>query len=181
MSGHHPFSDLTKDFTPERHRRVDDMVSELLTEMPLHNREAMAKQWVERLKMGIGYIAHLGLSDGQSEDELRSCAQGITAVVMAEYMTLDESEREACARRLLAELEEPLQRAGLVIDECDPGQIHRLIVQASFSLLLQGQGKQWGSPNDLDPSAPNRSGSDVMWRQDFRNAWDPQDLETLQL
>ena len=36
MSGRRPFSDLTKDFTPERRRRIDEMKSELVTEMPLH-------------------------------------------------------------------------------------------------------------------------------------------------
>ena len=36
MSGRHPFSELTRDFTPERRRRVDDMKRELLAEMPLH-------------------------------------------------------------------------------------------------------------------------------------------------
>ena len=36
MSGRRPFSDLTKDFTPERRRRIDEMKSELLAEMPLH-------------------------------------------------------------------------------------------------------------------------------------------------
>ena len=36
MSGRHPFSELTRDFTPERRRRIDDTKRELLTEMPLH-------------------------------------------------------------------------------------------------------------------------------------------------
>ena len=36
MSGRHPFSELTKDFTPERRRRVDELKTELLAEMPLH-------------------------------------------------------------------------------------------------------------------------------------------------
>ena len=36
MSGHHPFNELTKDFPPERRRRIDDMKRELLAEMPLH-------------------------------------------------------------------------------------------------------------------------------------------------
>ena len=36
MSGRRPFSDLTRDFTPARRRRVDDMKRELLAEMPLH-------------------------------------------------------------------------------------------------------------------------------------------------
>ena len=36
MSGRHQFSELTKDFTPERRRRIDAMQQELLAEMPLH-------------------------------------------------------------------------------------------------------------------------------------------------
>ena len=36
MSGRHPFSELTEDFTPERRQRIDDIKSELLAEMPLH-------------------------------------------------------------------------------------------------------------------------------------------------
>ena len=36
MSGRHPFSELTKEFTPERHRRIDGMKREMLAEMPLH-------------------------------------------------------------------------------------------------------------------------------------------------
>ena len=38
MSGRHPFSELTKDFTPERRRRVDDVKRKLQAEMPLHER-----------------------------------------------------------------------------------------------------------------------------------------------
>ena len=36
MSGHHPFNELTKNFPPERRRRIDDMKRELLAEMPQH-------------------------------------------------------------------------------------------------------------------------------------------------
>ena len=36
MSGRHSFSELTKDFTPERRQRIAEMKSELLAEMPLH-------------------------------------------------------------------------------------------------------------------------------------------------
>ena len=36
MSGRHSFSELTKDFTPERRQRIDAMKNELLAEMPLH-------------------------------------------------------------------------------------------------------------------------------------------------
>ena len=43
MSGRHSFSKLTKDFTPERRRRIEAMKRELLAEMPLHElRQARA-------------------------------------------------------------------------------------------------------------------------------------------
>ena len=36
MSGRHSFSKLTKGFSPERRRRIDETKRELLVEMPLH-------------------------------------------------------------------------------------------------------------------------------------------------
>ena len=43
MSGRRPFTELTKDFSPERRRRIDEMKRELLAEMPLHQlRRALA-------------------------------------------------------------------------------------------------------------------------------------------
>ncbi len=36
MSGRHSFSKLTKGFSPERRRRIDETKRELLAEMPLH-------------------------------------------------------------------------------------------------------------------------------------------------
>ena len=36
MSGRNPFRELTKDITPERRRRIDELKRELLAEMPLH-------------------------------------------------------------------------------------------------------------------------------------------------
>ena len=36
MSGRHPFSELTRDFAPERRRRIDAIKQQLLAEMPLH-------------------------------------------------------------------------------------------------------------------------------------------------
>ena len=36
MSGRHPFKELTRDFTPERRRRIEDLKGKLLAEMPLH-------------------------------------------------------------------------------------------------------------------------------------------------
>ena len=52
MSGRHPFSDLTRDFTPERRRRIDDIKRELLAEMPLHElRRARALTQRDMAKM----------------------------------------------------------------------------------------------------------------------------------
>ena len=52
MTGRHPFGELTRDFTPERRRRVDAMKRELLAEMPLHGlREARARDGDRR---GLG-------------------------------------------------------------------------------------------------------------------------------
>lgn len=63
MSGQHPFSDLTKDFTPERRRRIDGMKAELLADMPLHElRRARAlsqRDLAERLKVNQPAIAKL--------------------------------------------------------------------------------------------------------------------------
>lgn len=36
MSGHKPWSELTKNFTPERRRRVDAIAKSMIAEMPLH-------------------------------------------------------------------------------------------------------------------------------------------------
>ena len=36
MSGHHPFSELTDEFKPERRERVDEMTRALMAEMRLH-------------------------------------------------------------------------------------------------------------------------------------------------
>ena len=63
MSGQHPFSDLTKDFTPERRRRIDTMKAELLADMPLHElrlaRALSQRDLAERLKVNQPAIAKL--------------------------------------------------------------------------------------------------------------------------
>ena len=52
MSGRHPFNELTKDFTPECRRRIDDLKTELLAEMPLHElRRARALTQRDMAKM----------------------------------------------------------------------------------------------------------------------------------
>ena len=55
MSGRHSFRELTKEFTLTRRRRIDDMKSELLAEMPLHElrraRELTQRDLAEKLKV----------------------------------------------------------------------------------------------------------------------------------
>lgn len=36
MAGHKPWSELTKNFSPERRRRIDATTSNMIAEMPLH-------------------------------------------------------------------------------------------------------------------------------------------------
>ena len=36
MAGHKPWSELTKNFPPERRRRIDEMTNKMIAEMPLH-------------------------------------------------------------------------------------------------------------------------------------------------
>ena len=36
MAGHKPWSELTKNFSPGRRRRIDEMTNQMIAEMPLH-------------------------------------------------------------------------------------------------------------------------------------------------
>ena len=52
MSGHRPFQDLTRDFAPQRRRRIEAIKGELLAEMPLHElrrARALTQREVARL------------------------------------------------------------------------------------------------------------------------------------
>ena len=63
MSGRHPFSELTKDFPPERRRRIDAMKPKLLADMPMYElRRARAlsqQDLAEKLKVDQPDIARL--------------------------------------------------------------------------------------------------------------------------
>lgn len=63
MSGHRPFNELTKDFTPERRERIKVMKAGLLADMPLHElRRARAltqQDLAETLKVNQPAIAKL--------------------------------------------------------------------------------------------------------------------------
>jgi len=63
MTGHRPFSELTKGFSPERKKRVASRVTELKTDMALHElRQARAKSQeflAHQLKVGQPAVAKL--------------------------------------------------------------------------------------------------------------------------
>ncbi len=81
MSGRHPFSELTKDFTPERRRRVDDMKRELLAEMPLHElRRARAltqRDMAKKLKVNQPAVSKLEQRADVYVSSLRSYIEAV--------------------------------------------------------------------------------------------------------
>ena len=108
MSGHHPFSELTKDFTPERRRRIDAMKRELLTEMPLHElRRARAltqRDLAEMLKVNQPAVSKLEQRADMYVSSLRSYIEAVGGrlkivaefpegeVVITNFSKLGESE-----------------------------------------------------------------------------------------
>ena len=81
MSGRHPFSELTKDFPPERRRRIDAMKPELLADMPLHElRRARAlsqQDLAEKLKVDQPDIAKLERRADMYVSSLRSYIEAV--------------------------------------------------------------------------------------------------------
>lgn len=81
MSGRHEFQELTKDFTPERRRRVEAKKSELLAEMPLRElRQAMAltqRELAERLQVNQPAVAKLEQRTDMYISSLRSYIESI--------------------------------------------------------------------------------------------------------
>ena len=81
MSGRHPFSELTKDFTPERRQRIEAMKSELLAEMPLHElRRARAlaqRDLAESLNVNQPAVAKLEQRANVYVSSLRSYIEAV--------------------------------------------------------------------------------------------------------
>ena len=63
MSGRHPISDLTRDITPERRRRIDEIKKEFLAEMPLREvrrvRASTLRDMAELLKVNQPAVSRL--------------------------------------------------------------------------------------------------------------------------
>ena len=81
MSGRHPFSDLTRDFTPERRRRIDEMKSELLAEMPLHElrraRELTQRDMAKLLRVNQPAVSKLEQRADVYMSSLRSYIEAV--------------------------------------------------------------------------------------------------------
>ena len=81
MNSRHPFSELTKDFTPERRKRVDDIKRELKAEMPLHElRRALAmtqKDMAEKLSVNQPAISKLEHREDVYLSSLRSYIEAV--------------------------------------------------------------------------------------------------------
>ena len=91
MTGHRPFSELTKDFTPERRRRVDALKSKLAAEMPLHElRRARAltqRDLAETLKVNQPAVCKLEQRTDVYVSSLRSYIEAVggTLRIVAEF------------------------------------------------------------------------------------------------
>ena len=91
MSGRHPFSELTKDFTPRRRRQVNDMKRELLAEMPLHElRRARAltqRDMAKALKVNQPAVSKLEHRADMYVSSLRAYIEsaGGTLKIIAEF------------------------------------------------------------------------------------------------
>ena len=81
MSRRHPYSELTKDFTPERRQRIEAMKNELLAEMPLHElRRARAltqRDLAKTLKVNQPAVAKLEQRADVYVSSLRSYIEAV--------------------------------------------------------------------------------------------------------
>ena len=81
MSGRHPFQELTKDFAPDRRRRIDAIKRDLLAQMPLHElRRARAltqQELAEKLKVSQPAVAKMEQRADVYVSSLRSYVEAV--------------------------------------------------------------------------------------------------------
>ena len=81
MSGRHPFSKLTSDFTPKRRGRIDELKRELLAEMPLHElrraRELTQRDMAKLLKVNQPAVSKLEQRADVYVSSLRSYIEAV--------------------------------------------------------------------------------------------------------
>ena len=81
MSGRHQFKELTKNFTPERRRRVDEIKRALIAEMPLHElrraRELTQRDMAKMLKVNQPAVSKLEQRADVYVSSLRSYIEAV--------------------------------------------------------------------------------------------------------
>ena len=81
MSGHRPFSELTRDFSAERLQRIDDIVQELSAEMPLRElrraRSLTQRELAESMDVQQPAIARLERRADMYVSSLRSYIEAV--------------------------------------------------------------------------------------------------------
>ena len=81
MSGRHPFSELTRGFTPERRRRIDEVKREMLAEMPLHElrraRELTQRDMAKLLKVNQPAVSKMEQRADVYVSSLRSYIEAV--------------------------------------------------------------------------------------------------------
>ena len=81
MTGHHPFSDLTKDFSPQRQALVEEKVRALRQEMALHELRKARKQsqadLAQRLEVNQPAVAKMERRTDMYVSNLRRFIEGM--------------------------------------------------------------------------------------------------------
>ena len=81
MSGHKPWSELTKHFTPEQRREIDDMTRRALAEMPLHElrqaRELTQQELAKKLNVNQPAVSKLEQRTDAYISSLRSYIEAV--------------------------------------------------------------------------------------------------------
>ena len=81
MAGHKPWSELTKNFSPERRRRIDEMTRKALAEMPLHElrqaRELTQQELAKKLNVKQPAVSKLEQRTDAYISSLRSYIEAV--------------------------------------------------------------------------------------------------------
>ena len=91
MSGRSPFRELTRDFSPERNRRIELETAQLLAEMPLHElrlaRQLTQNELAKKLSVNQPAIAKMERRADMYVSSLRSYveAMGGKLTIVAEF------------------------------------------------------------------------------------------------
>ena len=115
MSGHHPFSELTKRFSPERKARIAEKVRELQVEMALNElrqaRERSQHDLARALKVGQPAVAKLEKRTDMYVSNLRRYIEALggkleitakfpdTTVTITNFSDLGTTKRRSGARK----------------------------------------------------------------------------------